>query len=146
MPELTKVITAAELERKGSTTPGIDLTPYMDILDSVRDQGGVGGTLTLAAGESQRTEKRRLSIAAKERGYHLTWRTAPAGYLRFVLAEPGQPAPGGRRRRPRAGREAEQTIIEAVMSPAGADATDATALLTEEPVAPPRARGRRRKA
>src|SRR3712207_8561656 len=49
-------------------------TPYMEIIDEVSRQGGLGGELTLNSGESQRTEKRRLSIAAKQRNVKLTWR------------------------------------------------------------------------
>jgi hypothetical protein len=58
--------------------------------------GGVGGSMELDEGENQR--------AAKERGYELTWRKAPDGELRFVLARPGEARPGGR---PRTARPAE---------------------------------------
>lgn len=39
-----------------------------------------------------------MSIAAKDRGERLTWRTAPDRQLRFVLATLGEPVPGGRKR------------------------------------------------
>ena len=76
-----------------------DLAPYVEIIDRVRSEGGVGAEVILQPGESQRTEKRRLSLAAKARKLKLTWRTAPPGELRFVLSEPGEAAPGARRRR-----------------------------------------------
>ena len=95
MPQLIRVLTADDLKRADSH---IDLTPYLAIIDAV-SQGGVGGELTLDEGERQRTEKRRLSLAATAQGYQLTWRTAPSGELRFVLARPGAARPGGRPRR-----------------------------------------------
>jgi len=97
MPQLTRVLTADDL-RRAEAGAHIDLTPYLAIIDAV-SQGGVGGELMLEEGERQRTEKRRLSLAAKARGYQLTWRTAPSGALRFVLARPGAARPGGRPRR-----------------------------------------------
>lgn len=98
MPKLTKVLTEAELT-SARTPAAIDLTPYLTIIDDIIRQGGVGGEINLSPNESQRTEKRRLSLAAKQRGYSLTWRKSPPGELRFVLSPPGQPVPGGRRRR-----------------------------------------------
>lgn len=99
MPKLTKVLTEAELT-SARAPAAMDLTPYLNIVDDIVRQGGVGGELALSPDESQRTEKRRLSLAAKQRGYKLTWRKSPPGKLRFVLSAPGEPAPGGRRRRP----------------------------------------------
>ncbi len=98
MPTLEKVLREEDLKRGRAGSGGLDLTPYMEMLDSVREQGGVGGQVTLEEGESQRTEKRRISVAAKEQGYTLIWRTAPDRRLRFVLAKPGEPIPGGRKR------------------------------------------------
>jgi hypothetical protein len=98
MPTLQKVLKEADLA--GSRAPaGMDLGPYLELIDSIRGDGGVGGEVALAADESQRTEKRRLSLAAKQRGYKLTWRKARSGGLKFLLSQPGQAAPGGRRRR-----------------------------------------------
>lgn len=77
----------------------MDLAPYLEIIDSIKGQDGVGAELTLTPDESQRTEKRRLSLAAKQRGFKLTWRKAREGGLRFVLSAGGSPAPGGRKRR-----------------------------------------------
>lgn len=71
MPQLTQVITAEELERK-QRSAGMDLTPYREIITRIREEGGVGGTLVLGEGERQRTEKRRMSAAAKQEGYDLT--------------------------------------------------------------------------
>ncbi len=98
MPELTKVLTEADVAAQRAR-PVMDLAPYVEIIDRIIRQGGVGGEVMLADNESQRTEKRRLSLAAKQRGHKLTWRKSPKGQLRFVLSAPGQQAPGGRRKR-----------------------------------------------
>ena len=147
MPQLTMVISEDELQRRATTTGGIDMTPYMDILDQVRERGGVGAVLRLGAGENQRSEKRRLSVAAKERGYDLTWRKSAPRELRFVVAGPGEPTPGGRTRWAPAEVAAEQTTIDAVMTPDVAVLTDTTAAVDEMEVvvAPTGRRGRKTK-
>ena len=150
MPELTAVLSEADLRRRGAVAQ-TDLTPYMDILDTLREQGGVGGVLRLTEGESQRTVKRRMSIAAKERGYELTWRKPQDGQLKFVLAQPGQPVPGSRKRRTPVERHEEQTAVEAIMTEDVAEVTGTTAAVEEpdtvtapaEPT-PRRGRGRRK--
>ena len=98
MPQLARVLREEDL-RGGTNTSRMDLTPYIGLLEAVRSQDGLGGLLTLDEGESQRTEKRRLSIAAKQQGYRLQWRKSGSGELRFVLAQDGQPMPGSRKRR-----------------------------------------------
>ncbi len=98
MPKLTKILTEADLTA-ARARPVMDLRPYLSVIDEIVKQDGVGGEISLGPGESQRTEKRRLSLAAKQLGYKLTWRKSPSGELKFVLSAPGQPAPGGRRRR-----------------------------------------------
>jgi hypothetical protein len=98
MPQLMKVLTEADVTAQRAR-PVMDLAPYLEIIDRIGQQGGVGGEVKLTDSESQRTEKRRLSLAAKQRSYKLTWRKSPRGELRFVLASPGEQAPGGRRRR-----------------------------------------------
>ncbi len=97
MPQLARVLSQEDLRR---ATPGsqVDLAPYLAIVDEVAGSG-VGGELSQEEGESQRAAKRRMSLAAKERGYDLTWRRSHADALRFVLARPGEPRPGGRARR-----------------------------------------------
>ncbi len=98
MPKLNKVLTEADLS--AARAPAVmDLTPYLTIIQDIIEQGGVGGEVILSGNESQRTEKRRLSLAAKQKGLKLTWRKSPAGELKFVLARPGQAVPGGRKRR-----------------------------------------------
>ncbi len=98
MPSLDKVIMETDLT--SSRSPGgMDLAPYLDILDKIREDSGVGGEVSLASDESQRTEKRRLSVAAKQRGLKLTWRKSQQGRLRFVLSGQGAPPPDGRKRR-----------------------------------------------
>ncbi len=98
MPQLARVLREEDLRGSGNTAR-MDLTPYIGLLETVRSQDGLGGMLTLDEGESQRTEKRRLSIAAKQQGYKLQWRKSQPGELRFVLAQDGQPMPGSRTRR-----------------------------------------------
>ena len=98
MPQLARVLREEDL-RSGTNTSRMDLTPYIGLLETVRSQDGLGGMLTLDEGERQRTEKRRLSLAAKQQGYKLQWRKSQPGELRFVLAQDGQPMPGSRTRR-----------------------------------------------
>ncbi len=98
MPKLTKVLTETDLTA-ARARPVMDLKPYLNVIEEITKQGGVGGEVSLAPTESQRTEKRRLSLAAKQLGYKLTWRKSTPGDLKFVLSSPGQAAPGGRRRR-----------------------------------------------
>ena len=141
MPELTTVLTEADLKR-GRAAGHADLTPYMDIIDTLREQGGVGGVLSLDEGESQRTVKRRMSIAAKGRGYQLTWRKAPEGQLRFVLAAAGEAPPDARRRRTAGEQQTEATTVEAVMTPEVAAVTDTVPATNEAG----QRRGRRRSA
>jgi hypothetical protein len=100
VPSLNKVLQPEDLAR-GGIVSRMDLSPYLDIIESIRSEGGVGGEVTLQEEESKRTEKRRLSIAAKQLGTKVTWRKGEDGVLRFVLSEPGQPVPGGRARRER---------------------------------------------
>ena len=102
------------------------------------------GVLTLGADESQRREKRRLSIAARQLGVQLTWRSASPGRLRFVLSDAGQPVPGSRPRRSAADRQVEQTVIDAVMTPEVAGVTDTRAVPADDGAAPARRGGRRR--
>lgn len=98
MPQLVKVLTESDLTSSRGQSR-MDLTPYFGIIDEVTQHGGVGGEVALLPDESQRTEKRRLSIAAKQRDLKLTWRKPRQGVLRFVLTAPGAMAPDGRRRR-----------------------------------------------
>ncbi len=96
MPALARILTEEDL--RTTRTLRMDLALYVAIIDEVHG-GGVGGILTLADGENRRAEKRRLSLAAKERGYTLTWRKNQPGELCFVLSRPGEARPGGRARR-----------------------------------------------
>ncbi len=98
MPQLTRVMSDEDLRRKDRASR-MDLSAYTDMIEQVRTEGGVGGEIALTEGESKRTEKRRLSIAAKEAGTTLIWRKSQDGTLRFVLTEEGTPAPGSRTRR-----------------------------------------------
>src|SRR5215203_4522483 len=99
MPTLANVLQEADLRRKVGSASSLDLGPYLEMVDAILAEGGVGGTIMLAPEEHQRVEKGRLTRAAKERGRALVWRKAPDGELKFVLAEPDGPVPGARRRR-----------------------------------------------
>ena len=134
MPQLTTVLTADDVQRRQSAGAQ-DLRSYFELLDAVREHGGVGAVLTLGEGESQRTEKRRLTVAAKERGYDLVWRKAPHGHLRFVLAEAGQRPPDARRRRSREERPGGQPAVDTVVAedPAGISGTTTTTIGMEQP-------------
>ena len=105
MPQLARVLTQDDL-RRSDASARMDLSAYVDIIEQVRS-GGVGGEVAREERERQRTEKRRLSIAAKQLGLQLTWRKTGDNTLRFVLSEPGGERPGGRRRHAPAA-EAEQ--------------------------------------
>jgi len=100
MPDLIRVLNEGDLTSvRGQSR--MDLTPYYEIIDAIGQQKGVGGEVKLRPDESKRTEKRRLSIAAKQREMKLTWRKSQEGELRFVLTLPGSPPPDGRRRKRR---------------------------------------------
>ena len=105
MPSLARVLQQDDL-KVGGHVMRMDLSPYIDIIESIRSEGGVGGEVAILDDESRRTEKRRLSIAAKQLETTLTWRRSADGMLRFVLSEPGAPTPGGR---PRNRAQAAQT-------------------------------------
>ena len=47
MPKLTKVLTEAELT-SARTPAALDLTPYLNIIDDILRQGGVGGEINLS--------------------------------------------------------------------------------------------------
>lgn len=97
MPVLSRTLTQEDVKAAGPVSRQ-DLTPYIEMIDTVRE-GGVGGIVTLGEGEARRTEKRRLSLAAKKRKLKLTWRkAADSQQLRFVIAAEGENTPGGRKR------------------------------------------------
>ncbi|MER3419237.1 MAG: hypothetical protein C4290_01355 [Chloroflexota bacterium] len=98
VPQLVRVLKEEDL-RSQRAPAGLDLGRYLEIIDSIIEQGGVGGEIMLQEGENQRTEKGRLTRAAKQRGMKLTWRKPRNGALRFVLSSLGAPPPDGRRRR-----------------------------------------------
>jgi hypothetical protein len=98
VPQLVRILKEEDLRSQRAPT-GLDLGRYLEIIDAIVEQGGVGGEITLQEGEAQRTEKGRLTRAAKQRGLKLTWRKPRNGVLRFVLSSLGAPPPDGRRRR-----------------------------------------------
>jgi hypothetical protein len=70
----------------------LDLGPYLRLLESVLAQGGVGGVLELGPDEWRRTEKYRLSLAARRLGLRLAWQGRDRDALGFVLLRPGMEA------------------------------------------------------
>lgn len=107
MPTISKVLTQEELKAEKPRAT-MDLAPYKKIITAVTSKGGVGASVKLGPDESQRTEKRRLSIAAKEKGYILVWRKSNDGHLRFVLHREGEPVPGGRKKKEPTSEEPSQ--------------------------------------
>jgi hypothetical protein len=61
----------------------VDLTEYLAYLDTLKV--GDWGAVTLEKDEVQRTVKRRLTIAAKERGLKLKYKTAEDGRIVFQV-------------------------------------------------------------
>ncbi len=49
-------------QQRGRVPGGLDLTPYMDMIDTIRAEGGVGGQVILEEGESQRAALPLLGI------------------------------------------------------------------------------------
>lgn len=109
MPQLIHTITREEIKEKVTQ---IDLTPYTTILETIQQAGGVGGDVTLEPGEDQRTQKRRLSLAAKELDLNLVWRKSDTGQLKFVIASAGEPIPGSRKARKAMTKGALESVPE----------------------------------
>ena len=70
--------------RKTSRQPRLELLqPYLSFL---QDKSlGEGGIVQLEADEQPRTVKRRLTVAAKQQGKKLKYRTGPEGQLVFEI-------------------------------------------------------------
>ena len=98
MPIIAKLLTVEELKRAAPVSQQ-DLSEYISLLKQVADSGNAGADLSLGTGEDQRTEKRRLTLAAKAIDKVVVWRKAPKGTMRFVLTSKGEQAPGARAKR-----------------------------------------------
>ena len=83
MPRLVRRLTTEDYRRRGGGTPKLDLAPYTDILNGMTE--GQGAEVALEPNETQRVVKRRFSMAAKQAGHAIKWRTASEGHLRFQL-------------------------------------------------------------
>jgi hypothetical protein len=83
MPTVQKLSTE-EVERvtKRRTTVQ-DLTEYTELLNGLKP--GDWGRLTLAAGESSRVVKRRLTLASKQRGLRLFYKKVDKEGVLFTL-------------------------------------------------------------
>lgn len=91
MPTFEPLPKDAFARRRRTNQPRtVDLTPYEEFLRPL--SVGEGGLITLEEGDLPRVVKRRLSVAARERGVAVRWRTAPEGKLRFQLVEPKRKA------------------------------------------------------
>jgi hypothetical protein len=96
--QFRKVVEEARVNRSAPTVPmkatettrsaaisRWELAKYANIIDSVRGRGGAGAILRLEEGESERTAKFRLFMAARQRGLNLRWEKSRPGELRLVL-------------------------------------------------------------
>jgi hypothetical protein len=72
-------VAALPHQQRGS----VDLTAYRDFLRDLAP--GEGGELTLHEGESQRSVKRRLTMAATREQKHIRWRHTKDRALQFVV-------------------------------------------------------------
>ena len=97
MVRVKRMLTQEDLRRAAPVSKA-DLSEYTAQIDEIVNSEHLGAELELEPEEQQeqRAIKRRYSVAAKQLGYDLTWRQAPKGELRFVLARLGEKAPGGR--------------------------------------------------
>lgn len=90
VPKFEK-LSAADVEKLGKRRmPTLDLSEYLAFLDRV--QPGDWGRLTLLDGESQRTIKRRLTSASKQKGLTVKYRKSPEGQILFQVREADAPA------------------------------------------------------
>ena len=79
MPKFEKLsdAEAQNLGKRRQTSP--DLTEYLAFLDGMTP--GQWGRLTLGDGESQRTVKRRLTVASKQRAMEVKYRRDREGVV-----------------------------------------------------------------
>lgn len=81
---LGEVLTAEDLRGSKGNVSAYDATKYEAVIREASTRG-VGGIVILDDGDVRRTEKRRLSVAAKATGHTLKWRKGERGTLRFLL-------------------------------------------------------------
>ena len=83
MPRFER-LSAAEVERlRRRRVTTLDLSQYIAFLDTLRP--GDWGAVSLEDGESQRVVKRRLTTAAKQRGWELRYRKTQDGRIIFEV-------------------------------------------------------------
>ena len=99
MARVRQVLTDEDFKREAPSAR-MDLTAELDTLSDIRNQGGKGAIIDLEKEDNVRSVKRRYSLAAKQLGLNLRWRTPPKGEnaLKFSLWKEGEPIPGGRAR------------------------------------------------
>ncbi len=77
-------LSEAEVQKLGKRrAPALDLSEYVTFLDTLKV--GDWGRISLAEGESQRTVKRRLTMASKQRGVTVKYRRSPEGQVLFQI-------------------------------------------------------------
>jgi hypothetical protein len=79
-------LTKTEVEKFTKRTVRIDLTEYLAYLDTLKT--GDWGAVTLEAEDNQRSIKRRLTMAAKEKGLKLKYKPTTDGRIVFQVNKP----------------------------------------------------------
>ena len=109
MPEWERELNPEDIERRAPTPKEGELKPYMAIIDNAKQTTIRGGVVKLLPEDKQRTVKRRLSVAARQQGFNLTWRKSPVeGRLLFVLTQGDETPPGVTKRGPR--KKTQETL------------------------------------
>jgi hypothetical protein len=98
MVKLGKVISLNDLAAR-KKRPVMDYSAYFFMIEQIIKDSGCGGMADLDEGDNARTERRRLSLAAKQLGYNLAWRKSEPKTLKFVIWKDGEKRPGGRRKK-----------------------------------------------
>ena len=84
-------LTKEDFERRQPISR-IDLSEYMDVINQAVAGEGTGGVVELDDPEQKRTEKRRMTLAAKEMGGTLTAQShGPGQGAAFTLELPIKP-------------------------------------------------------
>ncbi len=108
--EIERFLSEDDLKKRSEPTSKVDLAEQLHLIQEVVSSGSPGVVIRLSPDEDehQRMTKRRLTDAAKQLGYTLTWRSAPAGRLRFVLSQGNETPPGVTKRGPRKKKEPQE--------------------------------------
>jgi|DewCreStandDraft_1066081.scaffolds.fasta_scaffold00011_188 hypothetical protein len=88
MPIFEKLSEEEVQKLRRRRSPTLDLSEYLAFLDTLGP--GDWGAVTLKEGETQRAVKRRLTMAAKQKGWQLRYRRSPDGRIVFEVREAKQ--------------------------------------------------------